>query len=265
MRTQIRRILPVIAGIAVTALFAAGAEGQGFRREGRIEAREARQAGRYDARNFGNYGGYAPSGAYYGPYYGPSYPAYSSGYYGYNGPQYHGPSYGSYAPNAPSYANSPPARYDDNVVYHGHERAVLGVTLGETPNGVVTIQRVTPDSPAEEAGLRRGDEILAINGRQVYSYRDVTRMIADHQPNDLVELSIGRNGRERTAEATLAGREVPDRPLTSARGDYPVAPAPGGYYGPTNTAPGGYYSPRQAQRARNSAIDPELYSRPFAY
>lgn len=248
MRMQFSRVASAIVGIAAVAGYSAGAEAQGFRREGRIEAREARQEGRYDARNFGNYGGYAPGGVYYGPYYGPSY---SSGYYGYNGPQYHGPAYGSYATNPPPYY-APPARYDDNVVYHGHERAVLGVTLGENRDGVVTVQQITPDSPAEEAGLRRGDEILAINGRQVFSYRDVTRMIADHQPNDLVELSIGRNGRERTVEATLAGREVPNRPLTSVPGNYPVAP-------------GGYYSPRQARRARNAAIDPGLYSEPYAY
>jgi hypothetical protein len=259
---QFSRIASAVVGMAAVVVCSAGAEAQGFRREGRIEAREARQEGRYDARNFGNYGGYAaPGGVYYGPYYGPSY---SSGYYGYNGPQYHGPAYGSYATNRPSYY-APPARYDDNIVYHGHERAVLGVTLGENRDGVVTIQQITPDSPAEEAGLRRGDEILAINGRQVFSYRDVTRMIADHQPNDLVELSIGRNGRERAVQATLAGREVPNRPLTSAAGNYPVAPGAGGYYGPENTAPGGYYSPRQARRARNAAIDPELYSEPYAY
>jgi membrane-associated protease RseP (regulator of RpoE activity) len=113
--------------------------------------------------------------------------------------------------------------------------------------------------------LRRGDEILAINGRQVFSYRDVTRMVADHQPNDLIELSIGRNGRERTVEATLAGREVPNRPLTSTPGNYPAAPGAGGYYGPDNVSPGGYYSPRQARRARNAAIDPELYNEPYAY
>ena len=248
-RSNIRRTIAIMLAIAATVGSASHAQAQGFRGEGRIAARESRQEGRFDARNYGNWGGYYGNG-YYGPgYYGPAGPS-----YGYGPPAF-------YAPRA-GYGRQAP--YDRDLVYHGRERALLGVTLGETPQGVVNIQRVTPDSPADIAGLRPGDEILAINGRQVYSYRDVTRIVADHLPNEVLDFSIGRNGRERQVEAVLAARPLggqssdlgPDG-FPSNRNLYPEA------YG--NTAPGGYYSPRQARRAGNAALDPNLYDRPYAY
>ena len=245
----IRGLIATALGIAALIAGAAPARAQGFRREGRIAARESRQAGRFDARNNGNWGGYYGNG-YYAP-----------GYYGSPGPSYgYGPP-AFYAPRA-GYGRQTP--YGRDLVYHGRERALLGVTLGETPQGVVNVQHVTPDSPADIAGVRPGDEILAINGRQVYSYRDVTRIVADHLPNDVLDLSIGRNGRERQVEAVLAARPLggqspdlgPDG-FPSNRNQYPEA------YG--NPGPGGYYSPRQARRAGNAPLGPNQYDQPYAY
>lgn len=239
----------ILFGMALAlAAFSASAsdtQAQGFRREGRIAAREARQEGRFDARTYGNYGN-----GYYGPtYYGPPavYGTYGSSAYGYGPP-------GFYAPHPG--ANAPVRPYSRDLVYHGRERALLGVTLGETPQGAVNIQRVTPDSPADIAGLRRGDEILAVNGRQVYSYRDVTRIVADHLPNDTLELSIGRNGRVRQVEAVLAARPLDGQPTRTELGPDGFPSNRQIYSRYYNSAPNGY-APRQARGG--------MYNEPFAY
>jgi hypothetical protein len=246
-----------VLALAAFSASASDTQAQSFRREGRIAAREARQEGRFDARTYGNYGN-----GYYGPtYYGPP-----EGYANYGGGNYGG--YGTYGSSAYGYgppgfyaphpgANAPSRPYNQDLVYHGRERALLGVTLGETPQGAVNIQHVTPDSPADIAGLRRGDEILAVNGRQVYSYRDVTRVVADHLPNDTLELSIGRNGRVRQVEAVLAAGPLDGRQPRTELGPDGFPSNRQIYSRYYNSAPDGY-SPRQARGAG-------MYNEPFAY
>ena len=40
---------------------------------------------------------------------------------------------------------------------------------------------VTPDYPAQQAGLQAGDEILSLNGRRTLLYRDVSDYVSNHQ------------------------------------------------------------------------------------
>lgn len=106
-----------------------------------------------------------------------------------------------------------PRRYrdDEDTIYSGEERAALGVTLSESSRGV-RVARLIPGSPAAEAGLRQGDQIVSLDGRDVSSYRDIIRHLSQHEPEDQCEIEIQRDGRYRTLEVTLAPRqEVFDR------------------------------------------------------
>jgi PAS domain S-box-containing protein len=49
-----------------------------------------------------------------------------------------------------------------------------GVLWWDTPSGVVA-RRIAPDSPAAKAGIERGDQLLAINGKPVARATDVAR------------------------------------------------------------------------------------------
>ncbi len=87
--------------------------------------------------------------------------------------------------------------------------AYLGVFLDRDDNGQrgVWITGVQPGSPAEQAGLRRGDEILSIDDEDVESNQDVMHLLSQMSPNEEVEVEVERNGRQRTLQAMLAPRQ----------------------------------------------------------
>lgn len=66
------------------------------------------------------------------------------------------------------------------------------------------ITDVTPDSPAEKAGLKRGDVVLAFNGQTVASWEDLRLIIAETSPGTTVELKVSRNGKPMQVTAALA-------------------------------------------------------------
>jgi regulator of sigma E protease len=56
---------------------------------------------------------------------------------------------------------------------------------------------VTPGGPAEQAGLRRGDAIVAVNGKPVRSYRDLNLLGGEFEAGQPVKLAL-LDGRELT-------------------------------------------------------------------
>lgn len=65
--------------------------------------------------------------------------------------------------------------------------------IGVLPDVHPNVQSVLPGSPAERAGLRPGDVILAIDGSRVTIPRDLIDAISK-KPNTTVTLTIARNG-----------------------------------------------------------------------
>jgi len=80
-------------------------------------------------------------------------------------------------------------------------RGYLGVLTGSTDP---LITGVVPGSPAETAGLRPGDFILAIDGRIVGDPRDVQRLIRAGRPGEQIVIRINREGRAAEITVVLA-------------------------------------------------------------
>lgn len=79
------------------------------------------------------------------------------------------------------------------------------------PSGGVLILSVAPGSPAEQAGLRAGDWITAVDGQPLSPGVDLADRIAAHRPGDSIRLTIWRPTEgERTVTVILG--EHPQKP-----------------------------------------------------
>jgi regulator of sigma E protease len=79
--------------------------------------------------------------------------------------------------------------------------------LPDYGNVPVVVREVTPNSPASEAGLQPGDQILSIAGQPVHSAEQVTQFISEHK-GEPITLTVKRDGRQRDITATA--RKLPD-------------------------------------------------------
>ena len=80
--------------------------------------------------------------------------------------------------------------------------AWLGIAPGTATNGVA-VMGVAPNSPAEQAALKVGDIVTAINRRSIASPEALVRTIGVMQPGDLVEISFRRDGRTHMLQVQL--------------------------------------------------------------
>lgn len=110
----------------------------------------------------------------------------------------------------------------EQLLSHGKiARAYLGVymqdlddplrkSLGLSANSKgVLVARVSPDSPADKAGMMQGDVIEKIDGKPVESSKQVQELVRKHKPGDSLNLLVMRNN------ALTA--------VTVKIGDYPVS------------------------------------------
>jgi membrane-associated protease RseP (regulator of RpoE activity) len=81
-----------------------------------------------------------------------------------------------------------------------------------TPQGI-GVSRVTEGSPAEKAGLKKGDVILQFDGEPVTTNRKLFRLIGEAAPEQTVKLTISRSGSEQQISVTLGQREDASRAL----------------------------------------------------
>jgi S1-C subfamily serine protease len=92
-------------------------------------------------------------------------------------------------------------------------RAFLGVsTAGTGDDSGARIVRVIAGGPAAKAGLRRGDKIVAVDGRAVTTPDDLTAQVARHKPGERAGLTVLRGGERRTLTVTLGKR--PNTPVS---------------------------------------------------
>jgi hypothetical protein len=74
----------------------------------------------------------------------------------------------------------------------------------------LTVGRTTPGALAHMAGIRPGDRILTIDGDRVSSQRELTRYLADLQPNERVAIDVFRDGRRVELNTVIAPGAGPD-------------------------------------------------------
>jgi serine protease Do len=82
----------------------------------------------------------------------------------------------------------------------------VAVALGLEATKGVMISSVLEDTPARQAGLEKGDIVLSVDGQEVETPRDLTRMIASESPGQSVTLNVLRKGQAQDLSVKLGNR-----------------------------------------------------------
>jgi serine protease Do len=83
----------------------------------------------------------------------------------------------------------------------------MAESMGLKSAGGAIVDQAMPGTPAAEAGLKAGDVITKLNGKDVKDAADLTMRIGSFKPNDKVELTYLRDGVDKTAQITLADQK----------------------------------------------------------
>ncbi|HEU4432870.1 MAG TPA: DegQ family serine endoprotease [Pyrinomonadaceae bacterium] len=100
-------------------------------------------------------------------------------------------------------------------------RGMLGVTIQPVDADLAAsmnlpaargaiVTNVTPNGPADKAGIQRGDVITAVNNTPVNDPNTLRNTVAGLAPGTNATVTVQRNGRDQNVSVALA--ELPDRP-----------------------------------------------------
>lgn len=82
---------------------------------------------------------------------------------------------------------------------------VIGVSLKEKDKQLV-IEAVGAKSGAEQAGLKKGDIVIALDGQEISTRADLQKLLSDKEPKDVIKLKIERSGESLELPVTLQAR-----------------------------------------------------------
>jgi len=121
----------------------------------------------------------------------------------------------------------------DQLVEHGQvTRGRLGVyiqdltkdladSFGLKENDGVLVSDVIKDSPAEEAGLQRGDIVQEMDGKKIDKVTDFRNRVAMTAPGTKISLTILRDGKNKKLPVTIGKLEKDEQGQATSEGDIP--------------------------------------------
>lgn len=108
---------------------------------------------------------------------------------------------------------------EDIMEYGNVQRAILGIqggslnaaraeNYGVTETEGVYVAGIEEGSGADKGGIKQGDVIKNIDGYKIAKFSDLTGYLGSKRPNDVVDVTVLRDGRERVIPVTLIKLEV---------------------------------------------------------
>ena len=83
-------------------------------------------------------------------------------------------------------------------------RAYMGVRVATVTGGGVVLASVDPGGPADKAGLKAGDVVVQINGKDTPDAGTLQSILAALQPGDVAKVTVTRaDGSQQTVDVTL--------------------------------------------------------------
>ncbi len=122
----------------------------------------------------------------------------------------------------------------DQLIESGRvDRAQLGVQYGAAtpaliealglPRGAAQVGQVVEGSAADRAGIEEGDVIVAVDGRPLRNALQLSTLIGSRRPGDEVDITVVRDGQERSFEVTLQAPEAAEDEASREAADPPAA------------------------------------------
>ena len=91
----------------------------------------------------------------------------------------------------------------------GPAQSWLGISSQAVRGGGLMVQRVTPESPASQAGIQAGDVLVALQGRAIDNLPDFYRQLWTSGPaGSTLEITVKRLGQERKIRITTGDRAL---------------------------------------------------------
>ncbi|MBT8255218.1 MAG: trypsin-like peptidase domain-containing protein [Bacteroidia bacterium] len=103
---------------------------------------------------------------------------------------------------------------EDIMEFGGVQRGILGITGGSLNSasaeyyGVketegVYVNGIEMGSGAEKGGIKKGDIIKKVDGQRITKFADLAGYLGSKRPDDIVDVTVLRNGRKRVIPVTL--------------------------------------------------------------
>ncbi|AWH83602.1 serine protease [Flavobacterium album] len=108
---------------------------------------------------------------------------------------------------------------EDLMQYGNVQRGALGVKGGELNSALAKdlgidetkgfyVNDVIADSGAKKAGIKKGDIITKIDDREINGFADINASIVTKRPNDVVKVSVNRDGKMMLVPVKLSKNEI---------------------------------------------------------
>ena len=110
-----------------------------------------------------------------------------------------------------------PEEYSAQMADYEAEKASIGISYVVDPSGYIKVVEVYAGSPAEEAGIEKGDLIVEVDGTVVNTenYQDMASLVAGEEGTSL-EVVVRHDNNDKDVEIVRRSIEVPmDRHLSS--------------------------------------------------
>ena len=98
----------------------------------------------------------------------------------------------------------------------------IAESLGMEKASGALVAGVSPDGPADSAGIKTGDIILEFDGKAIGEYRELSRIVADTLVGSETNVIVLRDGEKQTLAITLGRLEEADGASQSSSDDTPA-------------------------------------------
>jgi serine protease Do len=88
----------------------------------------------------------------------------------------------------------------------------IGAALGLPKDRGELISRIEPGEPADKAGIRQGDVVVSVNGKEVTPEQTLSYLVANTPPGTRIPVELLRDGKRQTVTVTV-GKRPPEEQL----------------------------------------------------